>query len=221
MQDTVLTILYAVAIPSTVILVLQTLLLLFGLGHGADADADGDVDVDFDHDGDFIDLDHDGIPDDLDSDVDADLSAGHLHGAHLHDSGLRLFTVRGMVAFFAVGGWGGIAALEMGAPGWLALTAALVLGVAALLLVAVFFKWAISLQSNGTIDLNNAVGCTGEVYLTVPAENAGKGKVNVIIQQRYSEIDAVTKCSRSLKYGERVRVVAMADSNTVIVEPEE
>lgn len=211
-MDLLYLILYVVAVPSTVILILQTILLLFGLGSGgADADSDFDVDTDLDAD---IDVDADGIPDSAELEMDNDLDGA------MTDSGLRLFTVRGMVAFFAVGGWAGIAALELGAPHWAAVLIALLLGSAALILVALFFKWAMKLRSNGSLNIKNAVGKTGEVYMTVPANAKGKGKVNVIIQERYTELDAITKGNADLKYGTRVKITALADGNTVIVEAE-
>ena len=226
MENTVYLVFYALAVPATVILILQTVLLLFGLGHNADADVDSDTDFDVGH-GDFVDLDHDGIPDvghdfghDFGHDVGHDIGHdhdGHFHDGHVHDSGLRLFTVRGMVAVFAVGGWAGIAALELGAPQWLAVIAALVMGCAALVLVALFFKWALSLQSNGTVEMSKAVGNAAEVYMTVPANNSGKGKINVIIQEKMVEMDAVTNDGEALKYGTRVTVTGMADGNTAIV----
>ena len=135
MLDPVAAIFYIVAVPATVILVLQTILLLFGLGHGdADLDSDtGGLDGHFDLGGHSdLDLNGNGIPDSLEADVDHD--AGGMHG----DSGLRLFTVRGLVAFFAVGGWSGIAAMELGASRFVAVIAAVLMGTAALVLVALF-----------------------------------------------------------------------------------
>ena len=245
--DPVSALFYIVAIPATVILILQTILLLFGLGHGdgsMDSDTSGigdhfdlghdghfeighadvghDGHFDLGHGGHFVDLNHDGIPDDLQTDVHPDMhpdfhdDADGMHG----DSGLRLLTVRGLVAFFAIGGWAGIAALELGASRYLAVITALLAGTAALFLVALFFKWVLTLQYNGTMQIPNAVGKTGEVYLTVPAGNAGRGKVNVIVGERLVELDAVTACDRALRYGERVKVTGLSDSNTVIVEPE-
>jgi hypothetical protein len=67
------------AVPATVILLIQTVLLLLGMG-GEDG-------------GDMPDAVEDEAPDLAES----------------SDAGLRIFTVRGLVAFFAVGGWVGIA----------------------------------------------------------------------------------------------------------------
>jgi len=204
-NDPLMAILYTVAVPSTVLLVLQTVMLLFGLGHG-ESDVDSDFDSDLDHD-----LDHE-----FDHDCDHCEGHGEMHG----DTGLRLFTVRGIIAFFAIGGWAGIAALELGASRVISCIAALLMGTGALILVAAFFKWALSLQHNGTLDFHSAMGSTGEVYLTVPANRSGHGKVNIIIQEQLTETEAVTDADRDLLYGERVRVVKVLGDNTVVVEPE-
>lgn len=198
MNDPLQAVLYIVAVPSTVILLIQTILLLFGIG-GDEADVDFDADNGID--GVFGDdvVDYADVPD---------------------VSGLRLFTVRGLVAFFAVGGWSGIAALQLGASKIVAGIAALLMGFAALLLVAVFFKFAMKLQQNGNLNFSAAVGKSGEVYMTVPAKGEGKGKVNVIVQERLVELEAVTECDRALRFGEAIKVIRLAGSNTVVVEPE-
>jgi len=204
-NDPLMTILYAVAVPSTVLLVLQTVMLLFGIGHG-DSDLDSDFDGNLDHD--------------LDHDFDHDCPHCEGHGEMQGDTGLRLFTVRGIIAFFAIGGWAGIAALELGATRVISCIAALLMGTGALILVAAFFKWALSLQYNGTLDFSTAVGTVGEVYLAIPANRGGHGKVNLIIQERLTETEAVTDADRELVYGERVRVIEVLGDNTVVVAPE-
>ena len=191
---------YVLAIPASVMLVLQTILLLFGIG-------DDGADMDPDCDGGF---DCDDVPDDFESDA-----VGSFEGR-----GIRLFTLRGIIALLAVGGWAGVAAMQLGAPWWLALIAAAVLGFLAMVFVAYCIRWALRLQSSGNIKYENAVGLTGEVYMNIPANNSGKGKINVIVQERYIEMDAVTSGDRDLRYGDRVIVTGMADENTAIVEAE-
>ncbi len=207
-SDPVLAMLYILAIPATVILILQTILLLFGVGgedSGLESDTGGIGDAD-------------GADMDTDMDADGDLD-GELDGEMAGDTGLRLFTVRGMVAFFAVGGWAGISAIRLGASQLTAVLVALVMGIVGLFLVALFFKWIPRIQHNGTLRLANAVGSTGEVYITVPANGEGSGKVNVIVQGQLSELTAVSYADRALKYGEKVRVTGTIGENTLVVEP--
>ncbi|NLW11024.1 MAG: hypothetical protein GX028_03305 [Clostridiaceae bacterium] len=202
------------ALPATAVLIIQTLLLLFGFGHDGGADApDGGIDL---TDSDVMtgDADISGDIADTAGDSDGWMSEGDVD----FDSGLRLLTVRGMVAFFAVGGWVGIAAVDLGAVVWAAALAAVVAGLIALWLVAVIFKTLMRLQSSGNVNLNNAVGAIGEVYLRIPPAMQGQGKVSVQVQERLIEAAAMTKAEEELKSGTSIRVLAVRGSN-LLVEP--
>ena len=193
-----------IAIAATVVLVIQSILLLLGIGFGGgEADA-GSLDTDFDAD---IDADFDvGSIDDV----------GHID-THDADSGLSLFTIRGLVAFFAVGGWTGLALVKYIGPAW-AVIVALVAGLAALIGIAYMFKAALKVQDKGNLDIRNAVGKTGKVYLPIPPREGGQGKVTILLQERLVELDAVTKAAEQLKTGELVRVCGVVDEQTVLVE---
>ncbi len=200
--DPVYAVLWILAIPSSVILILQTILLLFGIGAGADSDLDSDTSG-------LGDADVGDVADDADGEM----------GGGMEDSGLRLFTVRGMVAFFAVGSWSGITAISLGAHPLLAILIALVMGALALLFVAYFIKWTLRLQHDGTMKPSEALGKECEVYMTIGANRSSRGKVNIILGQQLVEMDAVTDSETPLKYGERVTVTQVLGDNTLVVSP--
>ena len=75
------------------------------------------------------------------------------------------------------------------------------------------------LQGSGNLQIENTVGKTAEVYLTVPAARSGAGKVNVYVQERYAEMEAVTDSAAPLKTGERVKIVGTMGEGTVVVAP--
>ncbi|WP_312107393.1 hypothetical protein [Lachnoclostridium sp.] len=177
-----------VAIPATVVMVLQTILLLFGIGHDHDCDI-----------------------------ADHDISDHDFAGAHDGSDGLSLFTIRGIVAFFAIGGWTGIAVDNANGSEALAIILSLLAGSAALFGIAYLFKFALKLQNNGTLSLENAVGKTGEVYIPIPANRKGTGKVMVTVQERLCELSAITSEERDLKTGEYIRVIEAIDDQTVLV----
>ena len=201
---------YLLAIPATVLLVIQTVLLLIGLGHG---------DSDFDHDGE-TDLDHD-LCADHDADAggacDADHDFDHSgDGPEVHDTGLRLFSVRGIVAFFAICGWTGVAMLDLGLPPLIACPIALAAGICAMFLVAGVLALLSRLQQSGNLNMHNAVGLSGEVYIPIP--EGGKGKITLILQERFTEADAVCPTG-ALPTGQPVTVVDVAENNILIVKP--
>lgn len=191
------------AIPATVILILQTVLSLFGLGHGTDGDAsDMDTDVDADVDA------------DVDTDVDTDTGADDLSDV----DGLRLLTVRGIIAFFAVGGWLGVVLVDVGVNTALSIVGAVLGGCLAAFLIALFFKLIYKLQSNGNIDVKNAIGKKATVYLTIPASGTSTGKITMELQDRYVELEAKTKQDSPIKTGSTVKIIDVIDGGTVLVE---
>lgn len=197
------------AVPATVLLVLQTLLLLIGLGgHGAD---NGET------------IDHSALEGhDADGEMDSShgwTSAEHDHdGAH-HGAGVRLFTVRGLIAFFAVGGWLGIALADTQMHAALTVAVALAGGFAALVFVALIIKWSLGLQENGTLSLQNAVGCQASVYITVPPKLSGTGKVMLNVQGQLRELEAMTDSLQPLPTGSCVKVVGVLQNEILQVQP--
>lgn len=213
------------AVPSTLILVLQTILLLFGMGNGADGDADGH---DFDHMMDH-EFDHD-MPHDVGHeicDVCGDVHDGgadfDVHDAETghtsHDPGLRIFTVRGFVAFFSVFGWLGIVLSKQGIPTGYTLTFSVMAGLLAMIAVAAIMKSALSLQSAGNLEIQNAIGKTGRVYIPIPPKRSGSGKVQLIVQVQLRELEAVTDAPETLSSGKEVIAVAASNRNVLVVRP--
>lgn len=203
--DVMARIFLCIAVPSTLLLILQLALMIVGLGHdGSDAHGLG-------HDGlDGHVLGHDGSdadsPDNPDgSDVDAS------------DSGLRLFTLWGLITFFTVLGWSGFAMAQGGISGALAVPAALALGAAGMILLAQLMRFMLKLQQNGVMDIRNAVGRLGEVYLTIPPTRSEPGKVTLLVQDRYTEFAAVTDEEQPIPSGSEVKVVGITDPNTLVV----
>jgi len=189
-----------VAIPATLILIIQVILLLIGL-----ADDGGDMDA----------TDNDFHVHDLDS---ADHDDQGCHVEHGDSHAMKLFTLRSIVAFFAIGGWTGLVldGLKLPAPATIAI--ALLAGGCALYAIAWLVNLAFRMQASGNVNYENAVGLIGEVYMRIPASGKGIGKVNVILQERLCEIEASTPCDRDIMTGESV-VVISASRDGVEVMP--
>jgi len=132
------------------------------------------------------------------------------------DPGLRVLTVRGLVAFFAVGGWAGIALIDWNVPVALAAVLALLFGLGGLFLVAWLFKVMLRLQSAGNLDIRNAVGSVGRVYLTVPGGGRFSGKVTLLLQERTVELEALTDEPQPILTGSEVKVTGIRGSQIVV-----
>jgi hypothetical protein len=151
---------------------------------------------------------------------------GHdAHDAHheAHDSYVVWFasmlTFRTLVAAVTFFGLVGLAAASQ----WperdgLNLAVAVAAGVGALLLVGSLMRALNSLKADGTVRIDRAVGSSGTVYLTVPGQKAGVGKVQVNVQNRTMEYQAVTP-NAELPTGAKIVVVNVINSDTVEVVP--
>ena len=150
--------------------------------------------------------------------ADADIDPDGFDVGDAGDGGLVLFSVRGIVAMFCVAGWSGVVFVDLGIAPILCVFLAILCGSAALFGIAYLMKAVLKLQSNGNIQIGSAVGKTGEVYIPIPAKGQGRGKINITVQDRFIEIDAITRAEETLKTGETVRVVSTDEAGLVVVE---
>ena len=154
-----------------------------------------------------------GLGDDSDADVD------DVDGDVGDGDGLALFTFKGIVAMFSITGWTGVIFLGTEMPEVLSYILAFLCGIAALVVMAYTMKAISKLQSSGNIDLGNAVGKVGQVYIPVKPSGSSAGKVNITVQGQYSEFSAITTSDKTLPTGSYVRVVAVDEAGTLVVEP--
>ena len=89
-------------------------------------------------------------------------------------------------------------------------------GLAAFYIVAFIMASLKRLESSGNLDLTNAVGQTGQVYLRIPARKTGVGKVTVEVQKRSLQLNAVTDGDQ-IDTGAPVRVLNLIGNDTVEV----
>lgn len=183
-------VMFIIAIVSTVLLLVQIILLVVGFEfEGGDFDASPSVDiVDELNDGGFLDL-----------------------------FGLKMFSIRGIISFLSIGGWVGFIISDSTDIIWLSCILAFVAGFVAMFLFALGLKKAMDLQSDGTLQIDNSVGKVGSVYLTIPAKKSGTGKINVMVQERLVELDAVTDDEENIQTGSEVIIVEVIN-NTVLVK---
>lgn len=133
---------------------------------------------------------------------DGDIDVGDVDS----DGGVGIFTVKGLVGFFAIGGWVCLACSISGLHwGW-SLLIGIVAGCVAFVGVGFAYKFMSKMQSNGSVELENSIGKQAEVYLTIPASSVGRGKVNVTLQGRFTELDAMTNEDVAIKTGELVYI---------------
>lgn len=159
-----------------------------------------------------LDFDHDA---DIEVNTDTDIDSGYSL-----DSDFTLLSVRSIIAFFTFFGWTGIIAINNGSSTIVALGFASLAGFAAMFIVGYMIYLFSKLSQEGNIDINDALFNTGEVYLAIPSNRAGPGKVHVKIQGSLREMDAITE-GAPIPTGAPIRVVEILQDNLLLVEPAE
>ena len=187
--DTLGKVLFCTALAASTVLVIQIVLMIIGFATGGLGDSlgvDGDVDVD-----------GDGVPDD-----------------HSGSGVVGLITIKGIVSFFAVGGWTALGLDISKAHPAVTIIVGVIVGIATLIGVGLIYRALYKLESNGSIQYKNAVGKTAEVY--IPIKPGSVGKVNVVIQERLVEADARTLGDEEIATGAMVKIVDIINGVFVV-----
>ena len=78
--------------------------------------------------------------------------------------------------------------------------------------------WAmLKIQSDGTMNIRNALGQSGEVYIPIPGKRAAPGKVMVKVQDQLTEFEAVTDEEEKIATGTQITVIGITKGTTLIV----
>ncbi len=200
------------------VLVLQFIMALVGLGgHGFDIDTSVDVPHDFGGDFHLGDMHGGDIGEVHGGDIhDGDTAAHAAHGSTWFFGILSFRTVVAALAFFGLSGLAAESA-EYSRP--TVLFVALAAGAAALFAVYWMMRLLNTLKSEGTVRIQRSVGEHGNVYLRVPANRAGCGKIQFSLQNRTMEYLAVT-AGPELPTGAKVVVTGIVNPTTLEVQGE-
>jgi len=180
-MDPYLKALWFIAIPASLVFIIQTILTFIGMDS------------------------HDGASADFEGDMDGG------------DMPFQLFSLRNLINFLLGFSWGGIALYNHVSNKFVLSLLALAIGVFMLLLFFFIIKQILKLSQDNTMNIKTAIGETATVYLTIPAQNKGKGKIHVKIQDTLREIEAVTD-GDALPTGVMVKVIDVINDSVFKVE---
>ena len=152
---------------------------------------------------------------------DSDLPSHHdaIHTDHdISDSfdSFKYFTIQNLTAFLMMFGLVGLGMIRSHIHIMLTLIAACIAGGFTVYLMVKIFTTMSKLESSGTLDMNNAIGQEGTVYLTIPKH--GSGQVQIAIQDRMQVLDAVSEHNEIIETGERIFVVRVIDDYILSVD---
>lgn len=179
--DPLLKVLWYVALPTSLIFIIQTIMTFMG--------ADG--------------------ADGIDADFDGDLEHG--------DSHFQLFSFRNLINFLLGFSWTGISFY-----GTINNTLLVLLSVAiGALFIYMFFVIIRELQKlaeDNTFQYEECLNKTGDVYLAIPENKSGKGKVLISVRGSVRELDAMTESGTRIATGSVVKIIKIENENILLVE---
>ena len=170
-----------IAIPASVVFLVQTVMTFMG------ADATDGLDADFD---------------------------SNLSGT---DAPFQLFSLRNLINFLLGAGWGGISFYNSIDNKTILILVSAAIGAG---FVAAFFLLIRQVQRFGednSFKIDLALNHTGTVYIPVPENKSGTGKVQVSVKGSVHELTAITLNER-IPTGTLIKIIKIENNNLVLVE---
>jgi len=191
------------AVIGGTILVCQFVLTLVGFGHDV-GDLAHDVSVD--------------VHTDASADAHTDDTQGDESGQHGSSWLFGVISFRTLVAASAFFGLAGLASESAGYHLPMQLLIATGSGAGAMFAVHYLVKQLGRLNQDQTLRVHRALGQVGTVYIPIPAQKGSSGKIQLALQNRIVEYEAITSSDEKLPTGAKVRVIAVRGS-VLEVEP--
>jgi hypothetical protein len=180
-MDALLRTFWYIALPVSLVFIIQTILTFIG----------GDA------------------TDGLEADFDGDMTG---------DSGpFQLFSLRNLINFLLGFSWFGISFWNVVENKTVLIGLAVVVGLIFLFLFFFIIRQLQKLQEDNTFTLKEVVGKTAVVYLRIPAERSGTGKIQVSVRGSVHELSAITN-GEEIQSGAVVNVSQIIDEQILLVE---
>jgi hypothetical protein len=170
-----------IAIPASLIFIIQTIMTFMGTDS-----SDG-----------------------LQADFDGDLNGG--------DIPFQLFSLRNLINFLLGFSWTGISFYTTIASKPILIIVSLIVGMLFIYLFFIIINQVQKLAEDNTFKLVNTLNKTAEVYLTIPENKKGKGKIIISVNGAFHELDAITE-NEKIPSGAMVKVVKIENNQILIVE---
>jgi hypothetical protein len=134
-----------------------------------------------------------------------------------HGISFQFLTLKNMVGFFTIFSWTGIAGTNVGWSTSVTLLIATMSGLVMMAMMASIFYLMSKMNTNGTMKIAEAVGKSGEVYLSIPAKRTNTGKVQIMVGGLLRTLDAMTDDDENIATGRQAKVSAILDNNILLV----
>ena len=179
--DALLKTFWFVAIPASLIFIIQTIMTFLG------ADSSDGTQADFD---------------------------GDLIGA---DAPFQLFSLRNLINFLLGFSWTGISFYTTVSNKPILIGLSLFVGVLFVYLFFIIIRQVQKLAEDNSFKLSDTLDKSAEVYLTIPGNKNGKGKIMISVNGAFHELEAMTE-NEKIQSGTIVKVIKIENNNILLVE---
>ncbi|SHG41244.1 serine protease [Pedobacter caeni] len=132
------------------------------------------------------------------------------------DAPFQLFSFRNLINFLLGLSWTGISFYRLIENKTLLLTLCVIVGVGFVMLFFVIIKQLQKLGEDNTFKIESTLKKKATVYLRIPAERKGTGKIQISINGSFREIDALTD-GELIESGSTVIITNIQTQNLVLV----
>ncbi len=130
----------------------------------------------------------------------------------------QFFTVKNLIGFFTVFSWSGLACIHADYSTATTIIVSIICGSVMMAIMALLFYGMSKMVESGTLNMKNAIGAIGEVYLPIGKERATMGKIQVKVQGALRELEALTDDMEDLQRGVVVKVTEVINDEILLVE---
>ena len=128
------------------------------------------------------------------------------------------FSFNALIAFFAVAGWTGYLAHDKtDMSSTLILFTSIAVGIVFYIISIYLLNKLKGIETKGNVAIENAIGQTGTVYLTIPEKQTGDGQIQIVLQGGLKTYSAQTR-TESIATGTKVLVYDLSNGK-LLVEP--
>lgn len=146
--------------------------------------------------------------DGLEADFEGDMAA---------DGPFQLFSLRNLINFLLGFGWSGISLWNSFENKTLLIIVSVLVGLVFLFAFFFIIKQLMKLQEDNSFKIKSTLNKTGTVYITIPTNKTGSGKIQISIKGSVQELHAATN-GEEIPSGTLVKVIDIIDDNLLIVE---
>tara|TARA_B110000444_G_scaffold126146_1_gene118568 strand:- start:75 stop:677 length:603 start_codon:yes stop_codon:yes gene_type:complete len=131
------------------------------------------------------------------------------------DASFKALTFQGIMAFMMFFGLGGLYVLESNSDQTsLAIVVGSLSGFASMYGTGKLFQLFVSLQSDGTIDMDDSIGSTGTIYLRIPED--GTGQIQVETAGALRTYNAKSEDGQPIATGDFAEVIGVVSSTLIV-----